>query len=62
MIEAIEVAIYDGKILCAFPTRDECKAYLKEKHLEVDPFDVTIETQYLTKPKPHSSYYGPVPR
>lgn len=62
MIEAIEVAFYQGKILCAFSTREECKDYVRENCEEVDPFDVTIETQYLTKTKPHFSYYGPVPR
>ena len=52
MIEAIEVALYQGNILCAFSTRDECKTYLKEKHPNIDPFDILIKTQYITDYKP----------
>ncbi len=59
MIEAIEVAIHEGKILCAFPTRGQCKEFVRENYKEVDPFDVIIETQYLSKSAPYS---GPVPR
>ena len=51
MIEAIEVAFYQGKILCGFSTREECKDYVRENCEEVDPFDVTIETYYLSKSK-----------
>ena len=51
MIESIEVAFYRGKILCAFSTRAECKDYVCENFEEVDPFDVTIETYYLSKSK-----------
>jgi hypothetical protein len=56
MIEAIETAIYEGKILCAFSTRDECKTYLKEKHPNIDPFDILIKTQYISDYK-HSGYF-----
>lgn len=59
MIESIEVAIYEGKILCGFPTRSECKDYIKKEYPNMDPFDVVIQTQYLTTHKP---YPGPVPR
>ena len=54
MIEAIEVAYYNGKILCAFPTREECKDFIREHCEEIDPFDVEIKTQYLTE-----NPYGP---
>jgi hypothetical protein len=59
MTEAIEVAIYEGKILCGFPTRNECKDYIKKQYPNLDPFDVVIQTQYLTTNNP---YTGPVPR
>ena len=49
MIEAIEVAYYDGKIICAFPTRRECKDYVQVNFKQIDPFDVEIKTQYLTE-------------
>ena len=52
MIEAIEVAFYQGNILCAFSTREECKTYLKEKHSDIDPFDVQLKTQYVSDYKP----------
>lgn len=59
MTEAIEVAIYEGKILCGFPTRNECKDYIKKEYPNMDPFDVVIQTQYLTT---HNPYTGVVPR
>ena len=59
MSEAIEVAIYEGKILCGFSTRNECKDYLKKEYPNIDPFDVIIQTQYLTIRPPHT---GIVPR
>jgi len=52
MIEAIEAAFYEGKLLCAFFTRDECKNYVREKHKEIDPYDILIKTQYITDYKP----------
>jgi hypothetical protein len=56
MIEAIEAVFYEGKFLCAFPTREECKQYIKEcGPLDIDPFDVTIKTQYISNHK-HSGY------
>lgn len=64
MIEAIEVAYYNGKILCAFSTRGECKDYIKECCHDVDPFDVVIKTQYLTDNPygPPLKHSGVVPR
>jgi viroplasmin and RNaseH domain-containing protein len=56
MIEAIEVAYYEGQIFCAFSTRDECKTYLKEKYPDIDPFDVQLKTQYISDYKP-SGYF-----
>jgi hypothetical protein len=55
MVEAIEVAFYQGNILCAFTTRAECKEYIKEKYSDIDPFDVQIKTQYLSNYKPSTS-------
>jgi hypothetical protein len=52
MIEAIEVAFYNGEILCAFSTREECKTYIQKYCHDVDPFDVLIKTQYLSDYKP----------
>lgn len=52
MIEAIEVAFLNGKILCAFATRGECKDFIHEHCEEVDPFDVTLKTQYISDYKP----------
>lgn len=52
MIEAIELAIHQGEILCGFINRDLCKDYVRDNYPNLDPFDVTIETQYLTKIKP----------
>jgi hypothetical protein len=59
MIEAIETAIYEGKILCGFSTREECKTYVREKYPDIDTFDVELKTQYITHNKP---YNGGVPR
>jgi hypothetical protein len=59
MIEAIETAHYEGKILCAFATREECKTYVREKYPDIDAFDVELKTQYITPSKP---YVGGVPR
>jgi hypothetical protein len=56
MIEAIEVALYQGNILCAFSTREECKTYITEKCFGVDPFDVQLKTQYISDYKP-SGYF-----
>jgi hypothetical protein len=51
MIEAIEAVFYEGKFLCAFPTREECKQYIKEcGPVDIDLFDVTIKTQYISNP------------
>ncbi len=30
MIEAIEAAFYEGRLLCAFSTREECKDFIRE--------------------------------
>jgi hypothetical protein len=57
MIESIEAAFYEGKFLCAFPTREECKQYIKEcGPVDIDPFDVTIKTQCISDYKP-SRYF-----
>ena len=56
MIEAIEVALYQGNILCAFSTRDECKTFIKEKYPDIDPFEVQLKTQYISDYKP-SGYF-----
>ncbi len=37
MIEAIEVAYYEGQIFCAFTSREECKLFIKEKFPDIDP-------------------------
>ncbi len=52
MIETIELAIFEGRILCGFATKAECKEWVRTNLPGADPFDVTIETQYLTKHKP----------
>lgn len=59
MTEAIEVAIYEGKIICGFSTRNECKDYIKQEYPNMDPFDVVIQTQYLST---YNSNVGCVPR
>lgn len=51
MIEAIEAAFYEGKLLCAFFTREECKDYVRENYKEIDPFDVQIKTLYVSEYK-----------
>jgi hypothetical protein len=56
MIEAIETAYYEGKLLCAFPTREECKHYIRECFTDVDPFDVQLKTQYISDYKPTTGY------
>lgn len=56
MIEAIEVATYQGKVICAFPDKEECKKYMKENHPEIDGFDVILTTQYLSTYKPGGGY------
>lgn len=54
MIEAIDVVIVNGKIICGFPTRKECKDYMKKEYPGIDPYDVTIQTQYLSPHQPGS--------
>ena len=56
MIEAIEAAFYEGKILCAFFTRQECKDFIREHCEEIDPFDVQLKTLYVSDYKP-SGYF-----
>ena len=58
-METIEVAVYDGKILCGFGTREECKSYIRDAHPDIDPFDVELKTLYISGLK---SYSGPIPR
>jgi hypothetical protein len=52
MIEALESAWYEGKILCAFSTREECKDFIREHCEEIDPFDVQLKTLYVSDYKP----------
>ena len=59
MIEAIETAIYEGQILCAFTSREYCKTFIKEKYPDIDPFDIQLKTQYISDYKPSN---GGVPR
>lgn len=47
MIKVV-TAIYDGKVVCAFLTREECKNYIKKNHPDIDGFDVQISTKYLS--------------
>ena len=56
MIEAIEVALYQGNILCAFTSREDCKTFIKEKYPDIDPFDIQLKTQYISDYKP-SGYF-----
>ncbi len=56
MIEAIEAAFYEGKVICAFSTRGECKDYIREHCEEIDPFDVQLKTIYVSDYKP-SGYF-----
>ena len=56
MIEAIEVALYHGNILCAFTSREDCKTFIKEKYPDIDPFEVQLKTQYISDYKP-SGYF-----
>ena len=59
MTEAIEVAYYQGKILCAFSTRDECKNFINKEYPDIDKFDVELKTQFIS---PFEPYVGVVPR
>ena len=56
MIEAIEAAFYEGKVICAFSTREECKDFIQEYCEEIDPFDVQLKTIYVSDYKP-SGYF-----
>jgi hypothetical protein len=48
MSAAIEAAFYEGKLICAFFTREECKEYIKQNRPDIDPFDVQLKTQYIS--------------
>jgi hypothetical protein len=52
MIEAIYVAYYGGKVLCAFVDREDVKKYIKEQHQTIDPFDVSIKSKFLSDSNP----------
>jgi len=52
MIEAIEAAFYEGRVLCAFMTSGECKDYIRKHYEEIDPFDVELKTLYTSTYKP----------
>ena len=56
MTEAIEAAFYEGKVICAFSTREECKDFIREHCEEIDPFDVQLKTIYVSEYKP-SGYF-----
>jgi hypothetical protein len=56
MTEAIEAAFYEGKVICAFSTREECKDFIREHCEEIDPFDVQLKTLYVSEYKP-SGYF-----
>jgi hypothetical protein len=56
MTEAIEAAFYEGKVICAFSTREECKDFIREHCEEIDPFDVQLKTIYVSDYKP-SGYF-----
>lgn len=56
MTEAIEAAFYQGKVICAFSTREECKDFIREHCEEIDPFDVQLKTIYVSDYKP-SGYF-----
>jgi hypothetical protein len=56
MIEAIEAAFYEGRLLCAFSSREECKDFIREHCEEIDPFDVQLKTIYVSDYKP-SGYF-----
>ena len=52
MIEAIEVAYYNGEIICGFSTREECKEYIKKNLPDIDPFEVQLKTAHISDFKP----------
>ncbi len=56
MIEALESAWINGKVICAFNTREECKDFIREHCEEIDPFDVQLKTLYVSEYKP-SGYF-----
>jgi hypothetical protein len=43
LITAIEAAFCEGKFLCAFFTREECKEYVKKELPDIDPFDIQLK-------------------
>lgn len=43
--KAIYVARLDNQFICAFPSKQDVKDYVKLKHPDVDPFDVIILTE-----------------
>lgn len=57
MIQAIEAAFYEGKLLCAFFTRDECKEYIRKNLPDIDPFEVQLKTQYVSDYKQPTGYF-----
>jgi len=48
MIEAIEAAYYNGKLICAFFTREECKEYVRKNFPDIDPFEVQLRTSWIS--------------
>jgi hypothetical protein len=53
----IVCAMHDRKVICCFPTREECKTHIMEKYPNLDPFDVIIETKYLYDYKQTTDYF-----
>lgn len=47
MENTVCVARFGNTILCAFPTRDLVKKYLKAEHSEIDPYDIAITPETL---------------
>lgn len=43
--KAIYIAWLDNQFICALPSRQDVKDYIKLKHPDVDPFDVIIVTE-----------------
>jgi hypothetical protein len=52
MIEAVIAAFYEGKLLCAFLTREECKEYIRKNLPDIDHLEVQLKTQYVSDYEP----------
>ena len=58
MNNSLVVALHEGKVLCAFPEKYQCIAYIKREHPNVDGFDVELKTKYLSDYQPSNDYFG----